>query len=133
MPSSPGQIITLPVGNICEWTGKNGKGLGLAVDQAPTIDGSCCCATPGRAPKHSPITTATMRLNATRWYSLGLVFVAISRLASLRAESHIRFALRCWDKHEDPERLLMGKVVVLTDRQDDPLTIDRDCLSEDEP
>ena len=30
-----------------------------------------------------------MRLNATRWYSVGLVFIAISRLASLPAESHI--------------------------------------------
>ena len=30
-----------------------------------------------------------MRLNATGWYSLDLVFIAISRLASLSAESHI--------------------------------------------
>ena len=34
-------------------------------------------------------TTATMRLNASGWCSLGLVFIAISRLASLRAESHM--------------------------------------------
>ena len=78
MPPSPGQIITLPVGNVCVWTGKKGKGL--TVDQAPTTD---CWATPCRAPKHTPITTATMRLNASRWHSLGLVFIAISRLASL--------------------------------------------------
>ena len=89
MPWSPGQIITLPVGNKCEWTGKKGKGLGLAVLHSPTTD---CCATPGRAPKDTPITTATMRLNATRWCSLGLVFIAIGRLASLPAESHINFA-----------------------------------------
>ena len=62
------------------------KGKELTVDQAPTTD---CCATPCRAPKHTPITTATTRLNASRGHSLGLVFIAISRLASLRAESHI--------------------------------------------
>ena len=52
-----------------------------------TVEGRC--ATPGRAPKHTPIATATMRLNASDWCSLGLVFISISRLASLRAESHI--------------------------------------------
>ena len=31
----------------------------------------------------------TMRLNASRRYSLGLAFIAVSRLASLAAESHI--------------------------------------------
>jgi hypothetical protein len=98
----------------------------------PTSDHRLLCDPLPRAEAH-PDHYATMRLNATRWYSLSLVFIAVSRLASLRAESHIRFALRCWDKHEDPERLLVDRVVVFTDCQDDPLTIDRDCLSEHEP
>jgi hypothetical protein len=126
MPPSPGQIITLPVGNICEWTGKNGGGSLLPFSHHSRVGALCA---PGPAPKHTPI----VRLNASRWDSLGLVFIAVSRLASLPAESHIRFALRCWGKHEDPERLLVDRVVVFTDCQDDPLTIDRDCLSEDEP
>ena len=56
--------------------------------QIPTSDHRLLCD-PLPVPKHTPITTATMRLNATRWYSVGLVFIAVSRLASLRAESHI--------------------------------------------
>ena len=86
MPSSPGQIITLPVGSSMRMDWKKRASW---ANRGPLSYRQIRCATPGRAPKHTPITTATMRLNASRWYSLGLVFIAISRLASLRAESHI--------------------------------------------
>ena len=74
--------------DLLEPASEDTKGHVGPVDHSPDIERGSC-ATPGRAPKHTPITTATMRLNASDWCSLGLVFISISRLASLRAESHI--------------------------------------------